>query len=219
MCGCDKGYESPLGMCEADTTLMDALRSRLGERLFDSRFDHENEHSIELQIMWIQHVFGKNDRGEYPKVFGALVHDPSVNNGESYDGSGIGIQAFVDALRASLAGLPGTTLVVSSADLSHVGPAFGDKTPLAGDDPEVAAARDKVLQHDREMLSLIAENKPHELVSSMAWQQNPTRWCSLGNIAATLLTVQPTKVDVLNYVAAMDQQGMTLVSSAAAIIK
>jgi predicted class III extradiol MEMO1 family dioxygenase len=216
--GCDKGYESPLGVCPVDETLVKSLRSKLGDKLFENRFDHENEHSIELQIMWVQHVFGKDASGTYPKVFGALVHDPTVNNGESYDGNGIGLQAFVDALKGSLAGLPGTTLVVSSADLSHVGPGFGDQVQLAGEEDAAKAARDKVLEHDREMIGLIAANKPHELVSSMAWQQNPTRWCSIGNIVATLLTVDPTKVDVLNYVAAMDQQGMTLVSSAAALV-
>jgi hypothetical protein len=107
---------------------------------------------------------------------------------------------------------------ISSADLSHAGPAFGDPHPLGGEEPQAKAARDKVVQHDREMLALIAENKPHELVSSMAWQQNPTRWCSIGNIVATLLAVEATKVELLNYVAAMDQQGMTLVSSAGALI-
>jgi hypothetical protein len=50
----------------------------------------------------------------------------------------------------------------------------------------------------------------------MAWQQNPTRWCSVGNIVAALLTVQPEKVDLLRYMAAMDQQGMGMVTSAAA---
>lgn len=219
VCGCDKGYESPLGTCEVDTALVTGLEMKLGSKLFENRYDHENEHSIELQIMWIQHVFGTDGSGNYPKVFGALVHDPSVNNGESYDGNGIGLQAFVDALKEVIATLPGKTLVISSADLSHAGPGFGDQQPLAGEEPPAKAARERVVQHDREMLSLVAENKPHELVSSMAWQQNPTRWCSIGNIVATLLAVEPTKVNLLNYAAAIDPQGMTMVSSAAAIME
>src|SRR5688572_7658285 len=132
ICGCNKGYESPLGVCPVDTQLADKLEHRLGSKLFENRYDHENEHSIELQIMWIQHVFGTDASGNYPKVFGALVHDPSVNNGESYDGNGIAIQPFVDALKEAISTLPGTTLVISSADLSHAGPSFGDQLPLAG---------------------------------------------------------------------------------------
>lgn len=218
VCGCNKGYETPMGVCPPDTAMIDLLRAKLTDKLFENRYDHEHEHSIELQIMWIQHVFGKDEAGRYPSVFGALIHDPTVNNGESYDGQGIGLEPFVAALKSAIRELPGRTLVISSADLSHTGPAFGDKQPLAGDTPEATEARNKVLQHDHEMIQLVAQNKPSELIASMAWQQNPTRWCSIGNLAATLLTVEPTQVELLNFSAAMDQQGMTMVSSVSMVL-
>jgi len=219
VCGCDKGYQTILGVCPSDPTLIAAMRRRVGDKLFENRFDHEREHSIELQIPWIQHVFGKDEKGEFPMVFGALIHDPALKNGESYDNQGVDLQPFVDALKATIAELPGRTLVVSSADLSHVGPAFGDQQPLAGEEEPATAARNKVFQHDQEMLRLIADNKPWELVAAMAWQQNPTRWCSTGNLVATLLTVEPTEVKLLNYSAAMDEAGSTMVSSTAMIIQ
>lgn len=213
--GCDKGYQTPLGVCELDADLAAALRARLGDVLFAHRFDHEREHSVELQMMWVQHVFGRDEAGNYPKVFGALVHDPVVNNGLSYDGQGVALDPFVGALKEAIAGLPGTTLVVSSADLSHCGPAFGDQRPLAGDEPEVKQARNGIIQHDMQMLELVSQNKPGDLIGAMAWQQNHTRWCSIGNLCATLRTVEPAEVKLLNYAAAMDQQGLTLVSHAA----
>jgi MEMO1 family protein len=219
VCGCDKGYETPLGVCAVDLDLISALRKRLGDgdaaKLFQHRYDHEREHSIELQVPWIQHVFGKDDAGEFPKVFGVLVHDPCVNNGASYDGNGLAFQAFVDAMRDVVAGLPGKTLVVSSADLSHSGQAFGDEGSFAGNDPEVTERRNTVFRHDREMIGLIGQNKPDELIAAMGWQGNPTRWCSIGNIVATLKITQPTHVDMLNYAGAMDEQGTTLVTSVA----
>jgi MEMO1 family protein len=213
--GCDKGYESPLGVCPLDQQLSDLLREKIGQKLFDNRFDHEREHSIELQIPWIQHVFGKDEAGNFPKVFGALVHDPAANNGQSYDGQGIALEPFVTALKSALGTIGGRTLIVSSADLSHCGPGFGDQQPLAGETPEVQQARNKIVQNDMQLLDMVVKNKPSELVASMAWQQNPTRWCSTGNLVATLLTVEPAEVELLNYTAAMDQQGMTWVSSAA----
>jgi AmmeMemoRadiSam system protein B len=216
--GCDKGYETPFGQCAIDSTLADKLGERLGG-IFENRYDHEREHSIELQIPWIQHCLGKDDAGNFCKVFGALVHDPAVNNGESYDGQGVAFMPFVDALRETLSSLPGRTLVVASADLSHVGPMFGDQQALTGDEGPGADFRTKVLNHDREMLELVRLNKPDELVSSLAWQQNPTRWCSTGNIAAALLSTRPADVEMLNYAAAMDQQGAGMVSSCAALVK
>ncbi len=222
VCGCDKGFETPLGRSDVDAGLLASLRENLGnedaERLFEHRYDHEREHSIELQVGWIQHVFGPRDDGGHVPVFAALVHDPARNNGDSYDGDGLAFQPFVDAMRKTLAALPGKTLIVSSADLSHVGPQFGDQKPLAGDEQEVVAARNSVLQHDREMLELFASGKPEEMVASMAWQQNPTRWCSVGNMVAVYRIVEPESVRMLHYMAAMDQQGMGMVSSCAAAL-
>lgn len=217
--GCDKGFESPLGVCPLDDAFTASMRAELGEVLFAHRFDHEREHSIELHIPWIQHVFGKDEAGHYPKVFAALVHDPAVNNGESYDGKGLALQPFVDALKRTIANSSGKTLIISSADLSHCGPAFGDQKPLGGDTEEAQANRNEIVQHDLAMLQHIRDNKPAELVGAMAWQQNPTRWCSTGNLVATMLAVEPKEIEILHYGAAMDQQGTTFVSNVAAVMK
>lgn len=218
VCGCDKGFETPFGLCPVDRVFMEKLAEKLGSenttKLFENRFDHEREHSIELQIPWIQHCLGADDQGKFCPVFGVLVHDPAVNNGESYDGKGLGLQEFVDAMRATLAEVGGKTLIVSSADLSHVGPAFGDNVKMAeeGDGEEF---RKRVADHDREMLEHVRNNRPADLVASMAWQQNPTRWCSVGNLVATLQIIEPEKIELFSYAAAMDQQGMSMVSHAA----
>ncbi len=213
ICACNKGYQTLFGTCEVDRQALDMLRTKLGDAVLANRFDHEREHSIELHIPWIQHCIGKDENGKYPKVLGVLVHDPAVNNGESYDGTGVGLEPFIAAMREIVAALPGRTLLVSSADLSHVGPAFGDAQPLAGDTPEAEGMRNRVFQHDREMLELVRTNKPEELVAAMAWQQNPTRWCSTGNIVAALKITQPEEVEVFNYIAAMDEQGAGMVCS------
>ena len=219
VCGCDKGWESPLGVCKADGALIEQLKSRLGDegsaKLFRDRYDHENEHSVELHLPWIQHVFGADESGDFPKVFGALIHDPLVNNGESYDGEGLGIDAFVEALRGVISELPGRTLIVSSADLSHVGPAFGDQQVLAGDSEEAKAFRNRVVQHDQETLKAFSEQRIEDMIGSMSWQQNPTRWCSVGNMTAAVRIAEPERIELLNYAAAMDPQGTAFVSSAA----
>lgn len=217
VCACGKGYETPLGTTPADDRLAKALESKLGAdanaKLYEHRFDHENEHSIELQIPWIQRIFGTD-----VPVFAALVHDPAVNNGESYDGNGVDLDQFVDAMKESLGELGGRTLIVSSADLSHVGPAFGDKQNTAGDDDESKGFRDHVAQHDREMLEMVKAGKAEDLVGSMAWQQNPTRWCSLGNIVATMQIAQAEGADIISYAAAVDPNGQAMVSSASLVM-
>lgn len=221
--GCNKSYETPLGVCEYDEAFADKLCAHLGpentERLWKDRFDHEREHSIEVQLPWIQHVFGDAQSGKCPSIFAALVHDPARNNGESYDGQGLGILPFIEALKGAIAESPGKTLVVCSANLSHAGKSFGDQVSLSGEDEESQAARNKILQHDREMIQLMSEGKAEELVSSLAWQQNPTRWNSTGAIVATMKVLDAEQVRVLNFAAAGDSQSFAFISSVAAIVE
>lgn len=218
---CDKGFETPLGICEYDAGFADLVKKNLpgaqSEQLFQHRYDHEREHSIELHIPWVQHVFAAKG-GSHPKVFSALVHDPCPNNGESYDNKGLGILPFVEAMKKAIESAPGKTLIVASADLSHIGATFGDQQTYVGDTDEAKAFREKIHRHDMEMLQLISEGKAEELVASMAWQQNPTRWCSVGNIVAAIKITGAKNVKMLNYLAAGDDQGQALVSSCAAAI-
>ncbi len=220
--GCDKGYESPLGTCAYDAEFAGLLEKHLGDegaqKLYAEKYDHEREHSIELHMPWIQHVFGDAETGACPKVYAALVHDPAQQNGKSYDGAGLDLEPFVEALKAAIAEAPGTTLIVSSADLSHVGKSFGDQEPFAGDSNEATAFREKILRHDREMLDLVQNGKASELVASMAWQQNPTRWCSVGNMVAAMLATEAEQVRILNHTAAGDAQNMAMVTTCAAAI-
>lgn len=213
VCGCDKGYRTPLGESPADTEMIAIMREKLGETLFEHRYDHEREHSIELQIAWLQHVFG-DENGNNPPVFAALIHDPVVKEGQSYDGNGIAFQPFVDALKSAIADLPGPTLIVGAAELSHVGPTYGDKVQLAGDTPEADGNRRKVIEQDQALLKMLTDNKPMDLVSSLAWQQNPTRWSSVGAIAATMLAAEADEVRLLQYGGTMDPQGTAMISAA-----
>ncbi|MFT5424743.1 MAG: AmmeMemoRadiSam system protein B [Phycisphaerales bacterium] len=216
VCGCDKGYETPLGFVKLDTEFMAALTESLGtegtERLFAERYDHENEHSIELHLPWIQHLFGTD-----VPVFGALIHDPAANNGESLDGNGLAMDPFIDAVKAAISRLGGRTLVVSSADLSHMGPSFGDQVNLVEEEGQGAETRNNTVNHDREMIKHLEEGRPEDLIGAMAWQQNPTRWCSVGNLVAGMRICEADRLSVLRYNAALDSQGQAMVSSVAAV--
>ena len=63
---------------------------------------------------------------------------------------------------------------------------------------------------------MLVEGKADELVSSLAWQQNPTRWSSTGALVAAAQATAPGRGEVLNYAASMDQQGSAMLTNAAA---
>ncbi|MGP1345862.1 MAG: AmmeMemoRadiSam system protein B [Phycisphaerales bacterium] len=221
--GCDKGFSSPIGESPYDTAMGDALKDALGsanaERLFNDRYDHEREHCIELQMPWIHHVFADTNTGEHPPVFAALIHDPMRNSGKSYDGNGLDLDVFVEGLGKAIGSLPGRTLLICVADLSHVGPAFGDQVKLLGDEEQTKQFRNEVIQHDRAMTQIMEKGAVDELMASMMWQQNKTRWGGLGPLIATMSLFKGEPVKLLNYAAAADPSGTTMVSTIAASIE
>ena len=51
-------WESPFGVTVRDEPLIEGLLKRFGESLFVDQLDHVAEHSIQLHLPWIQHLFG-----------------------------------------------------------------------------------------------------------------------------------------------------------------
>lgn len=219
---CDKGFASPLGVSPYDKAFGDAILEALGPengpKLFKDRYDHEREHSIDLQMPWVHHVFADANTGSHPPVFAVLFHDPLRNSGQSYDGQGLDLDTFTEAFKKALATVPGKTLVVCVADLSHVGPAFGDQVQLLGDDEQTKQFRNDTIQHDKAMCAILERGAVDELLASMMWQQNKTRWGGLGPLLATMKAFDGAPMRVLNYAAAADPQGATLVSTIAAAV-
>ncbi len=196
----DLGFESPLGRVSADQKIVERMRAATGRKLFVDILDHVPEHSIQLHLPWIQHLYG-----DVP-VVAALVPDPVVGL-IADDGARVGVDEFVDLLGHALAAEGGRTLFVASADLSHVGPAFGEPSPV-GDQ-----RRREVESHDRAMMKEFLAGG-NNLVAKMRELKNPTRWCSVGCMSAVARLAKPSCIELIDYRQAVDEQGHALVSSA-----
>ncbi len=195
------GFETPLGTARPDAQVLERLRDAFGEKLFKDQLDFAGEHSIALHLPWIQHLYG-----DVP-VVAALVPDPVVGLLED-DGARVGTKEFASALRAVLDQAGGKTIFVSSADLSHKGPQFGDQAKVDG------AQRNAVEQYDREMLGeFIGGADP--FLASFQSHGNPNRWCSVGNMYAMLVAAPHGAREMVNYEQSVDPQSVALVSSAA----
>jgi AmmeMemoRadiSam system protein B len=196
------GFDSPMGRCPADAAAVGKLLDRLGEPLITDQLDLIPEHSVQLQVPWLQYCFG-----DVPLV-AALIPDPLVPMIED-DDRRVPPARFVEVLRDVLAEVGGSTLFVASSDLSHVGLQFGEPRPV--DDQR----RLDVERHDRDMLANFLANDVDTFMSGFAWNKNPTRWCSIGPMTAILQLAQPHAIELIDYRQAYDERGFVLVSSAA----
>jgi AmmeMemoRadiSam system protein B len=194
------GFESPLGRVRTDANIVARLRAASGEALFKDMLDHLPEHSIQLQLPWIQHLFG-----DVP-VIAALIPDANAPL-VAEDGERLGIDAFVKVLRDALAAEGGQTLIVASADLAHAGRAFGDQVAI-GD-----AQRREVEKYDRALMKAFIEG-PTQFVTAMRESKNVTRWTSTGALVAASKLASPSSVELIDYRQTVDEQGNALVSAA-----
>jgi AmmeMemoRadiSam system protein B len=201
----DCGFQSPLGICPVDPKVTDSIIEKLGRPIVIDQLDFLAEHSIELHLPWIQSCFGN------VPIVAALIPDPlhaSIEEEED-ENARVGTDEFLKVLSEALEQAGGSTLFVSSADLSHVGPEFGE--PRAVDEQR----RFDVERHDRDMMGKFLTGDLEQFLDAMNWNRNPTRWCSIGNMAALLQIMKPDQVELIDYRQAVDEKGQCLVSSAA----
>lgn len=196
------GFDSPMGRCPADAEVVGKLVQELGRPLIVDQLDHLPEHSVQLHVPWLQYCFG-----DLP-IVAALIPDPLAPMIED-DGERTTGPQFVEALKDTLEEVGGKTLFIASSDLSHVGPQFGEPRPVD------ERRRFDVERHDREMMAKFISGDAQEFLAAMRWNKNPTRWCSVGNMAAILSLTQPQSIELIDYRQAYDDQGMVMVTSAA----
>lgn len=197
-------FETPLGTTAVDRELLWGLEAECGS-LTEFELDHAREHSIELQVAWLQHIFG----AENFEMLAFLCPDPCGPTGTSpFDGHGVDLRVFADALR-SLLNDGNDTLLIAGADFSHVGQAF------AADPVLDEGFLDTVGRRDREAIEWLGLSNPEKFIACVAADDNSTRICSMGCMYVLATLLPQAKVTQLGYHQAVDHESQTCVTCAA----
>ncbi len=198
-------FTTPLGTSRTDRVFLERLEARCGN-LREYELDHLREHSVELQVMWLQHIYGAESFEMVP----LLCPDPCGPTGTApLDGNGVDLREFATALRELIEGEERATLVVAGADLSHVGAAFGDERKLDG------VFAEEVRQRDRRALDKLEINDPDAFLRCVSAKENITRICSGGCIFVLSSVLPRATGTVLRYHQAVDEPSQTCVTCAA----
>lgn len=204
-----RDYTTPLGRTRTDVTFIERIERRCGH-LRRCEFDHVREHSVELQLIWCQHLFGA-DRFEAVPV---ICPDPDTPADAFPFAPETGtVTNFAEALRDVLGQDGRETLVIAAADLSHVGPAFGDEQPLH--EAYLADIRDR----DRIALDHVGANDPDAFLQHFKSTENPTKVCSVGCIYSLMKALPAARATVLRYHQAVTQEAHTGVTCTAAVFR
>ena len=148
-----KAYETPFGQLQCDVAFLERLEAQLGRSISQDDTSHRHEHSIEFQVIFLQHLFPQAaEQGRLRIVpilctsFQALL-DGSVGT-ENPDE--LEYQDFVKALRTTLQAHAQSSCLLVGGDLAHIGRKFGD--PFDAEEKLEAVA-----EADSELLSVVEQ--------------------------------------------------------------
>lgn len=189
-----KAFATPLGEVPVEADLVDGLAARLGPRLFADELHHRGEHSIELQAVWLRHLWGERTPPMLPVLCGP------VRRAE--------MRPFLTALRELTAAR--RVLVVAGADLAHVGPRFGDE-------PVARAGKEEVEAADREALAAAVRGDADGFYGSIARINDRFRVCGLSPIYAALAFAGAGRGALLDYAQCPADDGFTSMVTIAAL--
>jgi hypothetical protein len=212
-CVARKDVATPLGVVQTDVDLVERLAGHLassvaGRRIdpFADEFAHRHEHSIEFQVLFLQHALvGRRPFRVVPVLAGSF--QPFFDEGTSPEQSPA-VQAFIAAVRAAMDEHPGRVCCISGADLGHVGLRFGDDW-LVDDDRLAEQAAD-----DRELLQTACQGDAAALFQHVARQNDRRRICGLAPTYTMLEVLQPVRGELLTYDQSVDPDGSACVSFA-----
>jgi AmmeMemoRadiSam system protein B len=201
-------FETPFGVCETDQRFVDRLEAEYGPGLYDDPLAHLPEHSVELEVVILQHLFA--DRGPIRIVplvvgsFGDCVEE------ECEPGNRSDIARLAAAQRAAEAAAREPVCYVISGDLAHIGPKFGDRRRAEG--PWLAESETQ----DRAILAELEKPDAAGYFRVIASEQDARRICGLPPTYVTLAATRPGRGRVLHYQQFVHPKGHESVSFAAA---
>jgi MEMO1 family protein len=199
-----KHFQTPLGKATCDTAFVDRVAASLGESAYRGELAHAEEHSIEFQVLYLQHRLKGRPFTIVPILCSGFYDllDHGITPRESPE-----VEALIAAVREAEAGLGGRTLYVAGVDFSHVGPRFGDSKITDEIKAEVRAI-------DTAAITAAATADADSWFRAIAEKDDATRICGYAPTYAMLRCAAPEPGRSLGY-AQSSEKDTSLVSVAA----
>ncbi|MDD5657603.1 MAG: AmmeMemoRadiSam system protein B, partial [Elusimicrobia bacterium] len=172
----EKSYGTPLGPVTLHKDLYDELRAALWYDPRQEELAHRTEHSLELQAIWLRHLWGDRTPPWVPILCSSFERFCP-------EGAPSRIETIETALRKMgevLARRQERVMVLASVDLAHAGPRFGDDGPVTPDRAKIIEAE------DRASLAEAMDLKADEFYLSVTRGNNKRRVCGLSALYTAL---------------------------------
>ncbi|HUU38789.1 MAG TPA: AmmeMemoRadiSam system protein B [Candidatus Desulfaltia sp.] len=203
----EKDYETPLGRVTTDREAVRALKKAGGKAVSAYDIHHRSEHSLEFQLVFLQHLFGASFTA-VPILCGSFVRDlAKVSRPSEIPGVG----GFLAALRTLREEDPVGTLVVAGVDFSHIGPKFGHRERASS---LLLEAR----THDQALIAALAAGDRAAFWAESRKVMDQYNVCGFSTLAALLDAFPGMKGRLLDYEFWREETTQSAVSYAAIVL-
>ncbi len=183
-----KDFETPLGDVCVDQDLVNQIAGEIPEVL-DEDYAHRNEYTIEMQAVFLRHLSEKKRR---PMKILPVLCGFGAGDAQAADPRRI-ILNFLEVLKGVVMDSGKRTVWIASADLSHLGPRFGDERAVS---PSALAEAAKT---DSDVLEPVLNGDPEEFLKQISRIQEQHRICGFPVIYALLKLLGPSVGTMIDY--------------------
>jgi hypothetical protein len=200
----EKDFATPFGLARTDKEIVRKLREAGEKIVCADDLAHRQEHSLEFQLVFLQHLFGA-ELSIVPVLCGSFRHELLRVSRPSQIS---GVDMFLGVLADTLANLGAEALIVAGVDFSHIGPKFGHR--------HVAASLlVETKKHDRALIEACLNEDVEAFWAESRRVKDEFNVCGFSALACLLEILPPADGRLLDYDFWMEEPTRSAVSFAA----
>ncbi len=204
-CLTEKDFETPLGVVKNDRNMVKELWDAGRAIISENDFGHRAEHSVEFQVIFLQHLLPEDSFTIIPILCGPLMPSLSGYSRSAYmETAG----PFLQALSGILSDGDHETLVVAGVDFSHIGPKFGHNMPATH-------LQSQSEMHDQNLLKAFSNMQTDVFWEESVRVKDQFNVCGFSAMACLMEVLPPSRGQVLGYEVWHEQPTRSAVSFAA----
>lgn len=201
-----KTFSTPFGDVETDKDFIQKLEQRCDWDLFNGEIFHRTEHSIEFQVVFLQHKLGNKRNFKIVPILCNSFHD-FVHNGTSPEEDGK-IFKFLSEVKKLVNEYGNSVFIIAGVDMAHVGPKFGDHEEVNEETLSWIKNRDIL------SLKFTEEINAEGFYRSVEVEKDRRKVCGLSSIYSMLKVTDATFGRILDYDNALEEDTGSVVTYA-----
>ena len=186
-----KAFVTPFGETSTSLDLVDEITRAAGDGVLMEDYCHAIEHSIEFQVVFLQHLYGPGVR-VLPVLCGAFSR--GMNKGAQPDDDEA-VRRTIGALGEIAARENDRLVWVLGVDMAHMGRRYGDRFEAAADRGEM----EDVARRDRLRIERMEQGDAAGFWEQVREKRDDLKWCGASPIYTFLRAVPDVRGSLLHY--------------------